>query len=272
MFKVADSSKPTISGRTPLKIHAIDIQSPYLVAALKDIVEDEGINLEVSETAHFEEPFKPLFFSYDKILSLSESTTEPLLAQHLKLLVTVLNEIFSDLMRTLANLKKSRLISYGLAWTHFPRGSHVYSSSNGCSRVCKVISTAYETSSELGDRFTLNCEEIAFDGTTFSWRPQRLKIPKFAGNQPVDSLPSFLFDFHPKKDLVEMRLKERAKKALEYQELCYREYTGVGLAMLSGGGTKHNVSFFFCKLSAVCEGVGIIELIFNAPVRCLEGF
>ncbi|KIN00164.1 hypothetical protein OIDMADRAFT_104143 [Oidiodendron maius Zn] len=242
VFKIPDCSKPTISGRTPLKIHAVDIQSPYLVSALKDIVKEEGVNLEVSETAHFQEPFKPLFFCYDKILSLSQSTTEAIAAEHLVLLVTVLNEIFGDLMRTLSNLKKSRLISYPLAWTHFPHGSLVYSSASECARVCRVKSTQYESDQHEGNRLALNCEEIAFDGKTFAWRPLRLLIPEFRGNQQVDSLPNFLFDFHLEKEKVERRLRERAVRVLEYQELCYKEYEGVALFTAGCKGLRYNVS------------------------------
>lgn len=241
MFKIPDCSKPTISGRTPLKIHAVHIQSPYLVSALKDIVKEEGVNLEVSETAHFQEPFKPLFFCYDKILSLSQSTTDAIAAEHLVLLVTVLNEIFGDLMRTLSNLKNSRLISYPLAWTHFPHGSLVYSSVSECARVCRVKSTQYESDQREGNRLALNCEEIAFDGKTFAWRPLRLLIPEFGGNQLVDSLPNFLFDFHLEKEKVERRLRERAVRVLEYQELCYKEYEGVALFMSGCKGLRYNV-------------------------------
>jgi hypothetical protein len=241
VFKVPDPSKPTISGRTTLKIHSLDIQSPYLVAALKDIVKDEGVNLEVSETAHFAEPFKSLFFSYDKIVSLSQSTTHTTLSQHLKLLITVLNELFGGFMHTLANLKKSRLISYELAWTHFPRGALVYSSTAGCERVCKVVGTCYDANHNGGARLKLDCEEIAFDGVAFSWRPVTLSILHFAGNQPVDQLSHFLLDFHPERGVLERRLRERARKVLDYQELCYREYDGVGTYMKGPDETKHNV-------------------------------
>jgi hypothetical protein len=241
VYKIPDDSKPIISGRASLKIHALDIQSPSLVAALKDIVKDEGLNLEASETAHFEEPFKPLFFSYDKIVSLSQSTYPGITSQHLKLLVNVLNEIFGELMHTLANLKKSRLISYRLAWTHFPRGAVVYSSNPDCARVCRVVSTSYNTDAQAGNRMILNCEEIAFDGEAFSWRPVRLLIPEFGGNQPVDQLPCYLLDFHPEREMVERRLKERAKKVLEYQELSYREYDGVAILFNSCQAVKHNV-------------------------------
>lgn len=43
VYKVRDPEKPTIAGRTPLKIHIVEIQSPILVTSLKDVVKLEGI-------------------------------------------------------------------------------------------------------------------------------------------------------------------------------------------------------------------------------------
>lgn len=230
-----------ISGRARLKTHALDIQSPYLVDLLKDLVKDEGVNLEVSESAYFEEPFKPLFFCYDRIVALSHSTPAGLASQHLKLLVTVLNELFKGFMHSLANLKKSRLISYQLAWTHFPHGALVYSSAKGCSTVTRVVCTNYEND-QRNKCLILNCEEIAFDGEKFAWNPVVHRIPEFEGNEPVDQLPCFLLDFHPERDAVVKRLSERAKKVLEYQELSYREYDGVAIGVHACQIRKYNVS------------------------------
>lgn len=89
IYKIKDHEQPTISGRTPLKIHEVELQSAILVAALKDIVKDEGLYLESTEVAKFQTPFKPLFFSYDKIMALVEKTkANGLLKEHLHLLVS----------------------------------------------------------------------------------------------------------------------------------------------------------------------------------------
>jgi hypothetical protein len=219
----------------------VELQSPRLVAALKDIVKEEGVFLEVSQAAWFQEPFKSLFFGYHEIVSLLQSTTDDILLQHLQLLVNVLNDLFGDLMHTLANLKKSRLISFDLLWTHFPRGSLVYSSTSDCERVCKVISTSYECDDSVGLQLVLSCQEISFDGKAFTWRPVQLAIKTFPGNQPVDKLPNFPLALHPERKLVEERLKERASKVLDYQELCYREYDGVGLYVNGCDLMRYNV-------------------------------
>jgi hypothetical protein len=247
IFKVKDKSQETVSGKTPLKIHAIEVQSPVLVTALKDVVKDEGVFLESSETARFQEPFKPLFFSYDKILSLFKNEKDGgLLKIHLKLLMEVLDELFGTTFSKLANMRKSGLISFKLAWTFFPRNCVVYSGTQECTQVVKVVDTNTVADND-GRRFEMTCKQLAFDGERFNWRNTKLKIPPFQGNMPITSLPCFPLEFHADRKGVEARLTERAKKVLEYQGLKYCLYEGVGLLITETDVVKHNVCFLLFR-------------------------
>ena len=244
IFKVKDHEQQTISGKTPLKNHMIEIQSSLLVAALKDIVKDEGVFLETTETAKFNEPFKPLFFCYDKIIALYEEKSDgSLLKEHLGLLVQVMGELFGGFMSHLKHLNASGLISYKLAWTYFAKGTMLFSASKDAERVCKVVGTCYNCGSpQEPAHLLINCEEIAFDGESFAWKPIDFKIPAFAGNLPVTELPNYPLSFHKDAEGVKERLTARAMKTLEYQDLHYCEYSGVGLFPTPCGMQRHNVS------------------------------
>ncbi len=246
VFKIKDHEQPTIGGRTPLKIHSFEIQSPILIAALKDIVKDEGCHLEGSENAQFNAPFKVLYFCFEKIEKLWEREKKGLLKEHLGLLMGVLREIFDPMFRHLKNLSKSGLISYQYAWTYFPRNTMVFAATKDCERVGKAIRASY-----VGGRdphLAVQCEIVAFDGEKggFEWEDFTMEIPQFAGNKPVTDLDYYPMSFHPEKEEVLERLEERAKKAIEYQELTYCEYTGVALQVVSKcQAMRHNVSFTF---------------------------
>ena len=244
IFKIKDHEQPTISGKTPLKIHMIEVQSSLLVAALKDIVKDEGMFLETTETAKFSEPFKPLFFCHDKIIALFEKEKQgSLMKEHLGLLVQVMGELFGGFMSQLKHLNASGLISYKLAWTYFAKDTMLFNASKDAERVCRVVGTSYQCAPPpVGPHLLINCEEIAFDGESFAWKPIDFKIPAFVGNQPVTELPSYPLSFHPEQEAVKERLTVRAKQVLEYQDLIYCEYSGVGLKMSSCGLQRHNVS------------------------------
>jgi hypothetical protein len=135
------------------------------------------------------------------------------------------------------------LISYRLAWTYFPKNEMIYCGTKDCERVARVISTQYLTHPE--QVMVVSCEEIAFDGEKFSWKPLALKIPAFGGNLPVIELPHYPLSFHEDADGVKERLTVRAKKVLDYQELTYCDYTGVGLLKTQCGLQRHNVSSVF---------------------------
>jgi hypothetical protein len=241
IYKIKDYEQPTISGVTPLKIYQIELQSSLLVGALKDIMKGEGIYLEQTEVATFQAPFKSLFFCYDKIMSLVAKTpSDTLLKGHLDLLVPVMEEVFGGFMAHLRNLNASGLISYKLAWTYFPKNTMLYCGSRDCERVCRVVSTNY--SCHPAKRMEIACEEIAFDGESFAWKPLNLNIPEFVGNLPITDLPYYPLSFHEDMDGIKARLTSRAKKALEYQELNYCEYSGVALKPMGCAMQRHNVS------------------------------
>lgn len=238
IYKIKDHDQETISGRTPLKIHALDLQSPSLVHALKDIVKDENVFLETTEIAKFKEPFKPLFFCYDKIMALYHSSkTTGILKEHLRLLTQVMNEIFGPFMTHLKHLRASGLMSFKLAWTYFPRQSLIYCGAEDSMRVCRVVDTVY---CDRPARLAVNCEEIAFDGESFSWKPITLDIPAFPGNLPVNVLPNYPLSFHEDEEGVRARLTARAKKVIEYQSLTYCDYSGIGI-LAQKRAQKHNV-------------------------------
>lgn len=241
VYKIKDSEQPTISGRTALKYHMIEIQSPILVAALKDILKHENVFLEATEIARFQEPFKSLYFCCDKIVDLHRKSEEnSLLKQHLELLLQVMSGLFGGFMTQLKHLRASGLISFKLAWTYFPKNSIVYSAARDCERLCKVIDTAYRNKPE--PHMAIICQDISFDGEAFVWKPVELQVPAFPGNLPVTALPNYPLIFHEDQEGVKSRLTIRGKKILNYQQLTYCEYSGLGVHNKGCDVEKHNVS------------------------------
>lgn len=144
VYKIKDYEQKTIGGRTPLKIHMNEIQSPYLTAELKSILEPMGVFLEASETAKFEAPFRPLYFALGDIRALyDKQKASPVLGAHLKLFLSVLSDLFDGFRAQLSNLQASKLISFKLAWTYFPRGSTLYSNAENTERLIRVVDTKH---------------------------------------------------------------------------------------------------------------------------------
>lgn len=240
VYKVEDFVQPVINGRPALKTDSVEIQSPLLVAALKDIFEPLGTFLEAHEPAKLSAPFKPLYFGYDKIMDLLDRTyNDTMLKEHLLLLADLMNDLFGSMMTRLRHLRESKLICYELAWTYFPKGSSIYCGAEDCERLYRVLDTTYEHN----DRSYLQifCQHIAFNGIKFDWKPATLEIPVFSGNVPITSLCNYPLTFHKNVDLVKARLAARGELVLDYQELKYREYSGTGTSD-DPHIKRHNVS------------------------------
>lgn len=239
LYKIRDQGQNTIAGRTPLKIHAIDIQSPFLVTALKPFVEEVGVFLDEHDIAKFTEPFKPLYFCYDKIFALGKETTKDnVFESHLTLLTQLIAELFGTTRRKLRNLRESQLINYELAWTYFAKDAILFCGAEDCERLFRVLDTAYCCDSS-GKRLEISCKHIVFTGATFEWETTFLKIPAFGGNVPITNLPHYPLEYHPNVEALKARLAIRGTKILDYQGIQYREYTGTGL---NDGCKKYNVS------------------------------
>jgi hypothetical protein len=245
VYKIKDTEKPVLGGMFALKFHMLEIQSPVLVTALKDIVKKEDVHLEATETATFKHPFRPLWFCTEQILALQKSTPEDaVLKTHLNLLVQVMGQIFGGMRTHLKHLQASGLISFKLAWTYFPKDSIVYSPEKDCERLYKVVDTQVKSCKGIVLLF-INVKEISFDGNSFIWKKNVLIIPKFEGNRPITELEHYPLSLHPNPEEVKNRLVARGKKVLDYQGLSYCSYSGLGIFdddALDIHDEKHNVS------------------------------
>jgi hypothetical protein len=98
-------------------------------------------------------------------------------------------------------------------------------------RARRAVDTEHITDPGMPPCLAVRCEEIAFDGTRFAWRPTTLKIRGFSGNLPITALINYPLSFHPDAEGVKEMLAVRGEKVLDYQELTYCEYTGIGIFM-----------------------------------------
>lgn len=245
VYKIKDLEKPVLAGIFALKYHMIEVQSPVLVSALKDIMKKEDMHLEPTEVATFKQPFRPLWFRYEEISALYRKTTETTLKSHMSVFMKLLSEIFGGVKTHLTNLQSSGLINFKYAWMYFPKDALVYSPNPDCERICKVVDTEIITDQRSRKHLIIKAEELAFDGEGFAWRDTLLDIPAFEGNRPIRELDHYPLTFAEEPSAIKGRLADRGKKVLQYQGLTYCEYEGLGLFTEEAAnvrGEKHNVS------------------------------
>ncbi|KAH8660482.1 hypothetical protein BX600DRAFT_467761 [Xylariales sp. PMI_506] len=242
LYQTKDLDKPVISGRFALKYHMIEIQNLELVAALKPLVEKQGLHLDANEIAKFESPFRPLYFAYDDIVSMSkEAAAGAGLRPHVLLLIKVLDEVFVELRSKKKNLQSSMLVNFNIAWTYFARDSAVISSGYNCEYMSKVVDTVLKTT-PMGKVLVIKAQSLKFNGEAFVWEDECLEIPSFKGNKPIKELPHYPVQFHEAPQALEAKMGARGRKVLDYQGLSYCEYNGVAIFHQDKKIEKHNIN------------------------------
>ncbi|KAK3372966.1 P-loop containing nucleoside triphosphate hydrolase protein [Lasiosphaeria ovina] len=244
VFKVKDTDKPVISGRSSLRYHMVEIQNPLLLAALGDILKKQDVHLEANENASFQHPFTKLYFGYLDILAayraLGNDDASNALRPFLLLLIRLLDDIFADTRAKLEQLRASGLVSYKLAWAFFPRNTTVIAWGNNCELLCKVTDTTYNCAGIM-KFLQIEGKVLRFNGRGFQWEDYQIKLPEFSGNKLITQLPAYPLEFHEGADEVKARLTARGRKVLDYQGLAYVNYTGIAMHQDGKDMQKHNV-------------------------------
>jgi hypothetical protein len=242
LYKVKDKDKPVISGKFAFKYHRIDVQNPLLVAALEPIVKKEDVHLDVNETAIFNEPFRPLYFGFDDIVTKYKSLPEDdAVKPFLLLLIKLLDEIFAEVRVKRKQLGEKGLVTFKHAWTYFPKDSVVVSHGNNCDVLSKVIDTTYVKKTPCLSVLSVRCKVMRFNGEAYVWEEQALEIAPFDGIRPVTELRHYPLSFHKEADDMKERMIDRGKKMLDYQGLHYAMYHGIAIYQEGKNIEKHNV-------------------------------
>lgn len=222
IYKQKDhTAEKTFGGVTAMIVDSIQIQSPLIIDAIESILAEVGLRPADKSKVTIKRPFKELYFAYPSILDLAQrrdSHTD--LGSHLRVLLNVTDELLSEMSQAIAALHAMKEISYEYLWTIFPKDIIVYSRVDGQDRLYQVVEINRHSGS-------IACQCVRFDGTVFGMARTHLYISHFTGARAIADLSVYPLGFHPDPNL-EKRLAERGRQVLDFQDVCYREYLGIG--------------------------------------------
>ncbi|EQB55597.1 hypothetical protein CGLO_04463 [Colletotrichum gloeosporioides Cg-14] len=195
VLMVEDKDKSAIDGKARFTCHKITIQHPALIEILGLILENEGFHLDDDGPIVFYPPFRPLYFCYEEMVGLRESTDDGSLKRYLGNLISTLDDVLGEMRKQSHQLKASGLVNFDLAWTYFPNGTMVRSSDCNTKMVFRVVGTSYKRS-ESGTALVIYGEALRFDGESFVWMVHEISIHEFSGNMPILGLECYPTEFH----------------------------------------------------------------------------
>lgn len=228
IFQVKDTNADdkTFGGLTPMKLHSITIQSSKIIAAIEPILAEVGIQPEDKDKIKIMAPFEALYFAHPKIVSLVQRKGPHARGREdLEALLGVMDDLFSGMSHKIARLQTEKRINWEYLWTLFPKDMIVYTRKNDHERLYQVVRVK-----SYSYTFNLECRFVQFDGVQFGMDDCTLSIDKFSGSRLINKLPVYPVGFHPDPNL-EKHLAERGNRTLAFQDIAYREYSGVGISL-----------------------------------------
>lgn len=209
--------------RKGYEIHSIVIQSQALKTALADILDEyPGVYCYLDRLV-FKAPFAPFIHRWGAILKyLENDELDQVTRDHMTLLRDILQKECAETIKALENYVDHGVVTYEHAWTIFQPDSVVVSSTGLGEQIAFRLKSASYQKTDEGNFFSLKCQSVEWNGKSFGWSTDSVKLPEFEGIQPIGELRILPLAFHPKKDQLKQALIERGKRFAALSGYHYR--------------------------------------------------
>ncbi|OAG07282.1 P-loop containing nucleoside triphosphate hydrolase protein [Paraphaeosphaeria sporulosa] len=254
--------------RKGYEIHSIVIQSQALKTALADILDGyPGVYCNLDRLV-FKAPFAPFIHRWGAILKyLENDRLDQVTRDHTTLLRDILQKECAETIKALENYVDHGVVTYEHAWTIFQPDAVVVSSTGIEEQIAfRLKSGSYQETDE-GNFFNLKCQSVDWNGKSFGWVTESVKLPEFEGIQRIAELCILPLDFHPKKEYLKHALTERGKRFAALSGYHYRSYDGPAIERTDDGNILvHNKGRIiidtdsFCKQPYQCK-------VYTAPLN-----
>ncbi|KAJ6038269.1 uncharacterized protein N7446_005079 [Penicillium canescens] len=163
--------------------------------------------------------------------------------QHLRLLIDHLKQAYSATSQRLESMLQYGHITYDLLWALFKPGCHVYTTCIGTKEPrCVRFEAGEEMTQNDETWWNLECRFFDYDGVKFGEAGMFLRLAKFRGSKPIESLEAFPLRYHPRHGQVRKDLVERGEKFRNLAGSHIRHCRGSAFFMNKGKAIKVNVN------------------------------
>ncbi len=210
-----------------LKLHSIVIQSALIRKVLDVALKGyPGISTGL-ENFTVDAPF-PCFYHRWTALVDAYSTSVGETAQHLGLLINLLDVEFRGTQKAVADLLKNNVIEHQYLWTIFQPGHYILTKTHGQDSVLLLDAVSkYDETLHGGNRgYMLSGSYIDYDGSMTGLGTTRIKISEFKGTMPLAELPALPFLMHPDREAIEKKRVAEGKRFAAFRTGEFQEYAG----------------------------------------------
>lgn len=229
------------------------IRSPHAKAALqKVIVRYPGIDFHAAVVVITGDP-RCLFHYRKELKAYLDALRDEEAIKHVEMLLKHMRKVFSTDLATWHNLMESTIIAATLPflglWMAFKPGSKVYMRTDGIDRVlrlkkisrCECLNPFCWRS-----RWSLELEEITFDGDKFGYNEVYHYISPYTGAVKLSNLKAFPLEYHSQKIGISRALTARGEKYVNLHGTHHKYYEGPAISPSEWHENECSVSYF-CK-------------------------
>ena len=173
----------------------------------------------------------------------SSSDHESAHAEHLLLLIDHLKHAYASTLQRLESMLQHGHITYDLLWALFKPGCHVYTTCIGTKEPrCVVFDAGEEMTQNDETWLNLECRFLDYNGVKFGEAGIFLRVAKFRGSKPIETLEAFPLHHHSNHEQVRKDLIERGQKFRDLAGLHVRHCKGSAFFMNKGKAIKVNIN------------------------------
>jgi hypothetical protein len=161
----------------------------------------------------------------------------------LRLLIDHLKKANAAISQRLKSMLQHGHITYDLLWALFKPGCHVYTTCFGTKEPRCVIFDAGQEMTQNGETwFNLECRFLDYDGIKFGEAGIFLRVAKFRGSKPIETLEAYPLHHHPSSEQVLKDLIERGQKFRDLAGSHFQHCKGSAFFMNKGKILKVNIN------------------------------
>ncbi|KAI3226519.1 hypothetical protein DTO012A9_5567 [Penicillium roqueforti] len=224
----------------------IDIKSEGLRDILRDVLHDiKAVSLiedKPSIEQNFLFHFLPELDRYTENMD-SSSDNKSAHAEHLLLLIDHLKHTYTSALQRLKSMLQHGHITYDLLWALFKPSCHIYTTCIGTKEPRYIVFDAGEEMTQNDETWlNLKCRFLDYNGVKFGEAGIFLRVTKFRGSKPIETLKAFPLHHHPNHKQVRKDLIERGQKFRDLAGSHVQHCKGSVFFMNKGKAIKVNIN------------------------------
>ncbi|KAL5594336.1 hypothetical protein BROUX41_001276 [Berkeleyomyces rouxiae] len=164
---------------------------------------------------------------------------------HLKWLISYINEDYSATKKNLASMLSTGLITFELIWALWKPSTLAHTSTYGSHdnpRIFEVESCEKHSRLMSPPFWSIRGRYLNFNGRQFGYQDFSVSVEEFRGARKITGLPVYPFSFHPQNTTAREDLIARGKKFVDLCGVNYKYYDGMAYSKRGDGIVRINIA------------------------------